>query len=241
MVTCDKYFYVMSEVRTIIIIYNMSYSIKAIHLLPLHREVCSDQAKEFTTRKRLSSAVANLLTRTHSLDNARKSSLALLSLARAYVKERKPLLNLPDINIESLIFNLKASMMLKYQEIFEFLKICASYQSDPYKSLVQIAEEVAEVLGKRPSQWVTGNLGVLQTYDITSRNDRYTLCCCISYAMHNISLYAPTTLDLSCLRVRTISRSSRSSLPRARSWLLYIPSLSTPLCTQLQILAQKTR
>ena len=132
-------------------------------------------ATEFTVRKRLSSAVANLFTRSHALQNARKSSRGLLKLAQEHVKNQSPLLNLPDINIESLIISLNSSSSLKYREIFEFVKIAASYQSDPYKSLIDIATEIVQTLEMRPSQWVKEDRGVLQTYDVAARNDRFIM------------------------------------------------------------------
>lgn len=63
--------------------------------------------------------------------------------------------------------------MLKYPEIFEFLKIASAHQTDPYRSLVQMAEETQEALNMRPTQWVKNKMGVLLTVDVqvvTQRN-----------------------------------------------------------------------
>lgn len=131
--------------------------------------------KEFTNRKRLSAAVSNLLTRSHGLENARKSAKQLANLAKAWVKARKPLLNLPDINIESLLISLQAAVGLKYKEIFEFIKIASSYQSDPYKALTSMTSEIEEAMDLRPSQWVKEDKGVLTTTEVTYKNNRFIM------------------------------------------------------------------
>lgn len=52
-------------------------------------------AREFSDCKRISTAVSSLLVRSHALPNARRSSNALVNLARTFVSEQRALLNLP--------------------------------------------------------------------------------------------------------------------------------------------------
>ena len=130
---------------------------------------------EFTNRKRLSAAVANLITRSYGLDEARKRAKQLNTLSKGWIKASKPLINLPDINVEALLISLQASTNLRPAEIFEFLKIASSYQSDPRKSLLSMAQEIEEKMMLRPSQWVKEDMGVLTTSDVTQRNNRFIM------------------------------------------------------------------
>lgn len=132
-------------------------------------------AVEFTNRKRLSAAIANLLTRSYGLDNARKISKQVFNRAKSYVKSYKPLLDLPELSIEALLVSLRSSTRLTTSEIFEFLKIAASYQSDPYKALIQIAEEADTAMNMRPSAWVKDGMGVLTTTQDTYKNDNFIM------------------------------------------------------------------
>jgi hypothetical protein len=86
-----------------------------------------------------------MLTRSHSLKNARKAAAALLAHTKLFIEQKNPLLNLPEIDIESLLVGIQSSTALTYLEVFEFVKIAASYQSDPQKSLLSIAEEAEKV------------------------------------------------------------------------------------------------
>ena len=130
---------------------------------------------EFTNRKRLSAVVANLITRSYGLEEARKRAKQLNLLAKGWIKANKPLINLPDINVEALLISLQASTNLRPHEIFEFLKIAASYQSDPRKSLLTMAQEIEENMMLRPSQWVKQDLGILTTSEVTIRNNLFIM------------------------------------------------------------------
>ena len=57
----------------------------------------------------------------------------------------------------------------------KFVKIASSYQSDPYKSLVAMTEEVEENMNLRPSQWVKEEKGVLTTMDVTYKNNEFII------------------------------------------------------------------
>ena len=87
-----------------------------------------------------------MLARSHSLRNARKAAVALLTHTKLFIDQKSPLLNLPEIDLESLLVGIQSSTALTYLEIFEFMKIAASYQSDPQKALLSIADEAEKVL-----------------------------------------------------------------------------------------------
>lgn len=132
-------------------------------------------AEEFIKRQRLSSAISNMLIRSHSLDNARKCAKSIKLLTKRFLKEQHTLFNLPDINLDTLIISLQSSTKLKNDEIFEFVKIAASYQSEPFKALGQIADEIEKYMFMRPSEWVKGQMGIIETHDDARKNDRFVM------------------------------------------------------------------
>jgi hypothetical protein len=132
-------------------------------------------ATEFDNRRRLSAAVANILTRTHSLNNARRTARQIRENAEIYRDRKKPLLNLPNVSMENMMVALQASARLKGPEIFEFIRIAAAHQSDPHKAIVEIAKDAEDLVLKRPSEWVKGNLGVINTVDSRSKNDIFIM------------------------------------------------------------------
>jgi hypothetical protein len=134
-------------------------------------------AGENVNRRRISSAISQLLAKSHSLTNARRVSGLLYKQAKQYVDNVKPLTNLPDVSIEDLVIALSTSTSLKAVELFEFVKVAASQQSDPPKSLVDIATQINDTINLRPSLWVKNDLGVLETSDVMMRNDQFVMAC----------------------------------------------------------------
>lgn len=116
-----------------------------------------------------------MIARSNSLTNARRITHKLQEEAIYYTKRFKPLTNLPDVSIEDLIIALSTTNELKTTEIFEFMKVASSQQSDPPKSLVGIATEVNDMIALRPSLWVKNSLGILNTVDIQMRNDLFIM------------------------------------------------------------------
>ena len=74
-----------------------------------------------------------MLTKSHSLPNARRVSKAVM---RHVQHTTYTLLNLPALSLDELLNALNASMGLKKNELLEFLKIGASLCSDPPKAVV---------------------------------------------------------------------------------------------------------
>lgn len=101
----------------------------------------------------------------------------LFKQAKQYVDSVKPLTNLPDVSIEDLVIALSTSTSLKAVELFECIKVAASQQSDPPKSLVDITTQVNDTINLRPSLWVKNDLGVLETSDVMMRNDMFVMAC----------------------------------------------------------------
>jgi len=79
--------------------------------------------------------------------------------------------------MEDLIIALSTSNGLKAVEIFEFMKVAASQQSDAPKALDGMAKQIDETINLRPSVWVQQDLGVLNTVDVTMKNDRFIMAC----------------------------------------------------------------
>lgn len=162
-------------------------------------------AREYDNRKRISHAICNELTRSHSLPNARRVVRSIIQLITGEKKyptkedllrkkdvgalndaaadddnDMKPnkalsLVNLPDVSIEDLIIALAASASLRQKELLGFMKIAAARQSNPVKALEDIAKEVEQLIAMRPTMWVTRGYNVLETYDIKSQNDQFIM------------------------------------------------------------------
>ena len=134
-------------------------------------------AAEYDNRRRVAGAISQLLAKCHSLTNARRVSGLLARQSDAYLKNMRPLCDLPDVSMEDLIIALSTSNGLKAVEIFEFMKVAASQQSDPPKALGGMAKQIDETINLRPSVWVQQDLGVLNTVDVTMKNDRFIMAC----------------------------------------------------------------
>lgn len=146
--------------------------------MPSHEvEASKFWATESVNRRRVASAISQLLAKGHSLTNARRVATLLLKQSSLYVKNLKPLTNLPDVSIEDLVIALTTSNGLKATEIFEFMKVAASQQSDPPKSLSDMAAQINDTMNLRPSLWVKQDLGVLDTVDVVMKNDIFVMAC----------------------------------------------------------------
>ena len=126
-------------------------------------------------RRRLASAVCAVLTKSHSLPTARRISKAVLRHAQSNVQHA--LINAPNLSIDELLNALNASVALKRNEIFEFIKIGASLQSDPPKAVSEIAEEMEAIISLRPTKWIKQELNVLTTSEVERRNNRFIMAC----------------------------------------------------------------
>ena len=128
---------------------------------------------EFSNRKRISSSIVSMLTKSHSLVNARRVTRNILK----HVLDPTPkgLLNLPDVSIEDLVIGLTSSIGLRQGEIFQFIKIASAQQSNPIQAMIDICEDANSMMNMRPSIWVKKDLGVLITADIKTTNDKFIM------------------------------------------------------------------
>jgi hypothetical protein len=146
--------------------------------MPSHEvEASKFWAGESVNRRRVASAISQLLAKGHSLTNARRVATLLLKQSLLYVKNLKPLTNLPDVGIEDLVIALTTANGLKATEVFEFMKVAASQQSDPPKALTDMATQINDTMNLRPSLWVKQDLGVLDTVDVVMKNDIFVMAC----------------------------------------------------------------
>lgn len=146
--------------------------------MPSHEvEASKFWASESVNRRRVASAISQLLAKGHSLTNARRVATLLLKQSSLYVKNLKPLTNLPDVGIEDLVIALTTANGLKATEVFEFMKVAASQQSDPPKALTDMATQIHDTMNLRPSLWVKQDLGVLDTVDVVMKNDIFVMSC----------------------------------------------------------------
>ena len=91
---------------------------------------------ELVNRRRLAAALCAVLTKSHSLPNARRVAKAVI---RHVQYTTYTLLNLPNLSLDELLNALNGSMGLKKNELLEFIKIGASLSSDPPKAVVRVS------------------------------------------------------------------------------------------------------
>ena len=128
---------------------------------------------EIRNKKRISSAICTLLTKSYSLNIARRMTKAILKHAKG--PKPKQLTNLPDLSIDELLIGLSSSTGLKQGEVFEFMKVAASQTSNPIKGIVEIAESIDSIMTQRPTSWVKDGLRVLVTTDIRRQNNAFVM------------------------------------------------------------------
>lgn len=161
-------------------------------------EATRSWAKEADNRRRIASSVASMLTRSYSLTDSRRVSRSILNYSKPagsnpsklsvedevrpmssdlnILEEHKTVkMNLPDVNIEDIIIGLSASTGLRQREIFDFVNIVASQQSNPPRVVVEICEEVDRIINLRPSVWVKMDLNVLPTVDLKAKNNQFVM------------------------------------------------------------------
>jgi hypothetical protein len=128
---------------------------------------------EFDNRRKISQAIASLLTRSYGLTDARRLSRSIHNHAKS--NGGKKLLNVLDVGIEDLMIGLKASTGLRQNELLDFIRITASQQSNPPQVVEEIAAEVDRLMNLRPTVWVKDNLKIIETTDTKDRNKNFIL------------------------------------------------------------------
>ena len=134
-------------------------------------------AVEYDARRRVSSAICQMLTKSCSLPSARKIASILYNRANQSQHQHSPALNIPNVTTEDLLIGIAsaAGKGLNSQEIFEIMKAAASKQSDPVKALTGIAEDLHKLMNLRPTLWVKQELGILDTETLMIKNNQFVM------------------------------------------------------------------
>lgn len=130
-------------------------------------------AVEFDNRRRMTGAVTACLTRMHSLPNGIRVARAIYN--HCHGDKVIHLINLPDVSVEDLMVGLRSSTGLRQAELLEFLKVAASQQSNPPKTLKDMTKEIYDTMGMRPTRWIKEDMNVIETVDVSSSNDRFIM------------------------------------------------------------------
>lgn len=130
-------------------------------------------AAEFDKRRRIAGAITAMLTRSYSLDNARRVAKSIFNYINS--DQMGPMINLPDVSVEDLMVGLSSCAGLRQSETLEFIKIAACQQCNPPKALRDIAADVMDLINMRPTKWVTSERNVLETMDVRSKNDQFVM------------------------------------------------------------------
>ena len=131
---------------------------------------------EFNNRRRVSSAISSLLIRSYSLTRARKVAKAMMNYCEN--PNRSALVNLAIKPIETILVLIQSIYSPKQTQIYEFLKIIASQQSNPITALIDMSKEIYTTIIQRPTIWVTEDLKVLETEQIKNRNNIFITAAC---------------------------------------------------------------
>lgn len=129
---------------------------------------------EESKRKRMASAIACELVKSHPLAKAKRFVGSLTKHAITFYPS-KPMVKIKKIGVEDIMISLGGQLGLKKQQIFEYIKVAASQQSNPPQSVLDIVAEINHLITFRPTQWVTYDLNVLETEDVRRNNDRFVM------------------------------------------------------------------
>jgi hypothetical protein len=129
---------------------------------------------EQSKRKRMASAIACELVKSHPLPKVKRFVNSLLKHAEAHYPS-KPMVKINKIGMEDIMINLGGQLGLSKQQLFEYIKVTAAQQSNPPQSVLDIVSEIVHLCTYRPTQWVINDLNVLETDDVRRRNDRFVM------------------------------------------------------------------
>lgn len=129
---------------------------------------------EKSRRHRMAAAVAAMLVKSYTLANVKRFVRSIVRHTDLNYPE-KPLVMLSDSSIEQIMISLGGEYGLKKQKVFEYIKVSATQQSNPPKSLVDIVEEIERIVSLRPTLWVKNNLNVLETEEMKVLNDKFVM------------------------------------------------------------------
>lgn len=129
---------------------------------------------EESKRKRMASAIACELVKSHPLPKVKRFVGSLTKHAHTFYPA-KPMVKIKQIGMEDIMISLGGKLGLTKQQLFEYIKVTASQQSNPPQSVLDIIAEINHLITFRPTQWVVHDLNVLETEDVRRRNDRFVM------------------------------------------------------------------
>lgn len=136
--------------------------------------VLNSWSTEDSKRKRMASAIACELVKSHPLPKVKRFVGSLTKHAQTFYPA-KPMIKIKQIGMEDIMISLGGKLGLTKQQLFEYIKVTASQQSNPPQSVLDIIGEINHLVTFRPTQWVTYDLNVLETEDVRRRNDRFVM------------------------------------------------------------------
>ena len=137
-------------------------------------EAIESWKSEESKRKRMASAIACELVKSHPLSKAKRFVGSLTKHAVTFYPQ-KPMVKIKQIGVEDIMISLSGQMGLTKQQIFEYIKVTASQQCNPPQAVLDIIAEINHLITFRPTQWVTYDLNVLETEDVRRNNDRFVM------------------------------------------------------------------
>ena len=137
-------------------------------------EAIDSWKSEDSKRKRLASAIACELVKSHPLSKAKRFVGSLTKHAIKFYPA-KPMVKIKQIGVEDIMISLGGQMGLTKQEIFDYIKVTASQQCNPPQAVLDIIAEINHLTTFRPTQWVLYDLNVLETEDVRRNNDRFVM------------------------------------------------------------------
>ena len=137
-------------------------------------EAIESWKSEESKRKRMASAIACELVKSHPLSKAKRFVGSLTKHAVTFYPQ-KPMVKIKQIGVEDIMISLGGQMGLTKQQIFEYIKVTASQQCNPPQAVLDIIAEINHLITFRPTQWVTYDLNVLETEDVRRNNDRFVM------------------------------------------------------------------
>ena len=137
-------------------------------------------AGEFDKRRRVAGAICAMLTRSYSLENARRVAKAVAKHVNTAASSSDgvggiQMVNLPDVDLDDLMVGLQTASGLRQGEVLEILKVAACQQCNPPRALRDIANDILELMSMRPSMWIKTDRNVLETLDATAKNDQFIM------------------------------------------------------------------
>lgn len=129
---------------------------------------------EETKRKRFAAAVISSIIKFYPLPKAKRFIRSIVKHTDKYYPE-KPMVHIEKKGLEDIMLILNGRKPKTKEEVFEYIKIAASEQSNPSQSVIDIVNELNILVNTRPSTWVMDNMNVLITESILIRNDQFIM------------------------------------------------------------------